>query len=86
MLNNPLQNIMAHSGADKIEISLVRQEAISEIIVSNNGIDIGNGFFHSGISVAMLCKSLIRILVVALCRYIAVLSSVAYFGCKQNLF
>lgn len=40
VLNNLIQNIMAHSGANKVAISLFRQETSVEIIVSDNGIGI----------------------------------------------
>lgn len=40
VLNNLIQNIMEHSGADRIEISIFRQETNVEIIVSDNGVGI----------------------------------------------
>ncbi len=43
-------------------------------------------FCHVGISLALICKSLVQILVVDICCYIAVLPIVAYFGRKQNAF
>lgn len=37
ILNNLIQNVIAHSGADKIKISLSRQSSEMKIIVSDNG-------------------------------------------------
>ena len=40
VLNNLIQNVIAHSHADKIELSLSHQETNAKIIVSDNGIGI----------------------------------------------
>lgn len=37
ILNNLIQNVIAHSGADKIEISVLRQNKIIKITLSDNG-------------------------------------------------
>ena len=41
ILNNLIQNVIAHSHADKIEISLSRQNKAIRILVSDNGVGIG---------------------------------------------
>ncbi len=41
ILNNLIQNVIAHSHADKIEISLSRQNKAIKILVSDNGVGIG---------------------------------------------
>ena len=41
ILNNLIQNVIAHSHADKIEISLSKQNGDIKILVSDNGVGIG---------------------------------------------
>ena len=41
ILNNLIQNVIAHSHADKIEISLSKQNGNIKILVSDNGVGIG---------------------------------------------
>lgn len=41
ILNNLIQNVISHSHADKIEISLSQQNNKLEILVRDNGIGIG---------------------------------------------
>lgn len=43
-------------------------------------------FCHINISVTLVVKSLIQLLIVNLCCYVAVLPIIAYFGRKQNTF
>ncbi|MCC0634093.1 ABC transporter permease [Clostridioides sp. ZZV15-6388] len=43
-------------------------------------------FCHINISVTLIVKSLVQLLIVNLCCYIAVLPIIAYFGRKQNAF
>ena len=40
ILNNLIQNVIAHSHADKIEISLSKQNNDMKILVSDNGVGI----------------------------------------------